>query len=456
MIKRRNFLPLMALTAISTALHPAANASAASDRRQPLRGTLPPEHEDTLTKSSVAPGADLAKALAKAVREGRTLMLEAGDYAVSDLDLPDGAHLTGIPGATRLIYKGGGSFLRTQGSGRVSLQGLIIDGAGRPLAPDSPALLHARAVDRLTIANCQFQDASASAIQLEGCSARLTNNSILRAADYALYALDGAATEITGNQVDDCGNGGILVHRRAKGYDGTIVTGNRLTNIRAVQGGTGPFGNAINTYRADNVMISNNHIRGAAFSAIRANASSGVQIIGNQCLASGETAIYSEFGFEGAIVNGNLIDGAANGISVVNFDTGGRLAVISGNIIRNISDRGPYVHDVAGFGFGLAVEADASVTGNVIENAARAGLLLGWGPYLRDVVVSGNVVRKVPTGCMVTVVEGAGRATITNNLFEATAKGAIIGYRWLDAASGELARGSQQFPHLTIANNSLG
>ncbi len=93
---------------------------------------------------------------------------------------------------------------------------------------------------------------------------------------------------------------------------------------------------------------------------------------------------------------------------------------------------------------------------NVIENVARAGLLLGWGPYLRDVVVSGNVIRMVPTGCMVTVAEGPVAQASPTICLKMTPKGAIIGYRWQDPASGELARGSQQFQHLTIANNSIG
>ncbi|MFP3387134.1 hypothetical protein, partial [Tritonibacter sp. SIMBA_163] len=76
---------------------------------------------------------------------------------------------------------------------------------------------------------------------------------------------------------------------------------------------------------------------------------------------------YSEFGFEGAIVTGNLVDGAANGINIANFNEGGRLAIVANNIIRNISLTGPYEHDSVGFGIGIGVEADTVVSGNVIE-----------------------------------------------------------------------------------------
>ena len=58
------------------------------------------------------------------------------------------------------------------------------------------------------------------------------------------------------------------------------------------------------------------------------------QITGNNCARSGEVGIYSEFSFEGAMIANNIVDGAATGICVVNFNEGGRLAVVSGNIVR--------------------------------------------------------------------------------------------------------------------------
>ncbi|MGO8105598.1 TIGR03808 family TAT-translocated repetitive protein, partial [Rhizobium leguminosarum] len=75
----------------------------------------------------------------------------------------------------------------------------------------------------------------------------------------------------------------------------------------------------------------------------------------HQCRRSGETAIYVEFAFEGAVVSDNMIDGAANGISIANFDEGGRLASVTGNVVRNLTLRGPYQHEV-GFGIGIAAE----------------------------------------------------------------------------------------------------
>lgn len=171
-------------------------------------------------------------------------------------------------------------------------------------------------------------------------------------------------------------NGGVLVHRYDKARDGTIVNGNRVQGIRADSGGTGQNGNGINVYKADNVIVANNVVSDCAFTAIRANSASDVQIIGNNCTASGETAIYSEFAFEGSIIANNIVNGAANGISIVNFDSGGRLGTCTGNIVRNLSVKGPYE---ATFGIGIAAEADTAITGNVVENAPTYGIQLGWG-----------------------------------------------------------------------------
>lgn len=235
-----------------------------------------------------------------------------------------------------------------------------------------------------------------------------------------------------------------------------MVSGNRVARIGARAGGTGQHGNGINLFRADNVLVSGNHVSDCAFSAIRANSASNVTISANQCLRSGETAIYAEFSFEGALIADNLVDGAANGILVVNLDEGGRLSTVSGNIVRNLKRDGPYSHDGAGFGFGIAVEADTVVSANVIEKAPKWGMMLGWGPYLRNVVASANIIRDCPVGIAVSVVEGAGTTLISGNVIGGTADGAILGYRWNDQATGELIDGAAGHTHLTVEGNRRG
>jgi uncharacterized secreted repeat protein (TIGR03808 family) len=454
MVTRRLFLSGLGAAGLAT-------GAAAGNQRLPildvdLRGSI------DASAHGIRPGAGdrkskaFAKLLKEAAGKNMPVFLPPGDYTISNVTLPDNTRITGVAGATRILYGGDGHLFAADGLSRVELANLVIDGANRWLDDTVEGLVHLSNVAQVTIENCEIQGSSKTAVSLQRCGGRIERNRLSGAADYALYAVESHDLSVTGNHVFDCGNGGILIHRWQKGRDGTIVSGNRITRMGATRGGTGEYGNGINIFRADDAMVTNNHISGCAFSAIRSNAGSNVQISGNTCLDSGETAIYSEFGFEGAIVNGNLIDGAANGILIVNFNEGGRLATVTGNVVRNLKLEGPYVHDGAGFGFGIAVEADTVVSGNTIENAPKWGLALGWGPFMRGLVVSGNLVRKSPVGCAVTVVEEAGSALISGNIFEDTPDGAIAGYRWNERTTGDLASGSATYAHLTIEQNRTG
>ena len=78
-------------------------------------------------------------------------------------------------------------------------------------------------------------------------------------------------------------------------------------------------------------------------------------------------------------------------------------------------------------GVGIYVEADSSVTGNVIENAPSFGIVAGWGKYLRDVAITGNVIRNAFVGVGVSVVPGAGTALVNSNMISETPRGAVVG-----------------------------
>ncbi len=162
----------------------------------------------------------------------------------------------------------------------------------------------------------------------------------------------------------DIGNNGILVWTSAPGEDGSIVVNNRVERVGAKEGGSGENGNGINVYRAGSVLVSGNRVSDCAFSGIRNNSGSNCQIMGNSISRCGEVAIYSEFAFEGAVVSGNLIEDVAAGISITNFDKGGRLAVVANNVVRNVKGGGSLADTT---GFGIYVEADAQVSGNVVE-----------------------------------------------------------------------------------------
>jgi uncharacterized secreted repeat protein (TIGR03808 family) len=406
----------------------------------------------------VRPGAvdDQSRALQRAIDQAAgaraPLTLAPGLYRAGDLKLPPGAQILGVRGATRIVLTRGPSLLSAEGGDSITIMGLALDGGGQPL-PQNRGFVHLIAVKGVRIADCSIDRAGGNGIALERCDGHVTGNTITGAADNALYCNDNNGLIISSNTIRGCGNGGIRVWQSSKRHDGSVVADNTIEDTDARAGGTGENGNAINVFRAADVVVRNNMIRRAAFSAIRGNAASNIQIIGNNCAEMNETAMYAEFDFEGAIVADNVIDRAENGIAITNFNNGGRLATIHGNLLRNLGVRRPD-GSPEGAGIGIGVEAETAVTGNTIENAPNAGIRAGWGPYLRNVTVSGNVVRNAGYGIAVSVVRGAGDATISANVIDGAKLGAIVGMEWTKAVTGDLAKeGAERFPQLLIANN---
>ena len=454
MISRRQLIAAACATVATVAVAPRAFASplariASGDMRGAIDAVAysAPANSDAQSRK-------LQAMINTAARDNAPVMLPPGTYRVSNLALPDNTRLIGVAGATRIVYGGDGHLMKAENAKRIQISDIVIDGANRWLAEDAGALMQFAGVDEVLIDNCEVVGSAKNALQLERCGGRIARSHLSGAADAGIYAVQSTGLTIADNRVEDCGNGGILVHRWQKGEDGTVISGNRIARIGARDGGTGENGNGINVFRAGNVMVTNNHIADCAFTAVRANSASDVQISNNQCLRSGETAIFCEFEFEGAVVSGNLIDGASNGIAIANFDKGGRLASVTANVVRNLSLAAPYAQD-GGFGIGISAEADTLIASNVIENAPLWGIKLGWGPYMRNLVATGNIVRHATVGCAVSVADGAGSAVISDNLFEASVNGAIVAFLWDKPASKDLAGGSTAYPQLTIDRNRL-
>jgi uncharacterized secreted repeat protein (TIGR03808 family) len=406
----------------------------------------------------VRPGAsdDQSRALQRAIDQAAhtraPLILAPGVYRASGLKLPAGAQLFGVRGATRLVLTTGSSLLWAEGCDSVTLAGLTLEGGGQSLQPNR-GLIHFVEAKSVRITDCTIVNAGGNGITLERFDGHITGNTIVGAADNAMFCVDNHGLVITMNTIRNSGNGGIRVWQSVKRHDGSLVADNVIEDTDARAGGTGENGNAINVFRAADVIVRNNMIRRAAFSAIRGNGASNIQIIGNNCAELKETAMYAEFDFEGAVVADNVIDTAENGIAITNFNNGGRFATVHGNLLRNIGVRRPD-NPPEGAGIGIGVEADTAVTGNVIENAPNAGIRAGWGPYLRNVSISGNVVRNAGFGIAVSVVHGAGDAAISGNVIEGARLGAIVGMEWTKVVTGDLTReGTERFPQLRIANN---
>lgn len=455
---RRRLLALSAATAAAT---PAIASHAAVTMAQASPPTLSALGVDAL-QFGVFPGSpsDQTRALQRAIDQAAgarvPLVLHPGVYRVGNLRLPAGAHLIGVRGATALSLTQGPSLIEASHADNITLSGLAMDGAGRPL-PSGRGLVNMANIRGLRILDCEISGAGNNGIVLDGVEGEVRGNTIAAAAKTGLFSMNARGLVIAGNTVRHCGNNGIQVWRSEAGEDGTIVVGNRIEDIAARDGGSGQNGNAINVFRAGSVFVGQNRIADAAFSAVRGNAASNMQVIGNSAARCAEVAIYAEFGFEGAVIAQNTITGAALGVVVTNFNNGGRMAVVQGNIIRGLLPKRPEgtdPNDSAGVGIG--VEADTAVTGNVIEDAPTAGIMLGWGRHLRDVTVTGNVVRKAGIGITVSVSPGAGAAVIADNLIAETRSGAIVGMEQRRRVTGDLAHdGAGRYAQLAISGNRV-
>ncbi len=288
---------------------------------------------------------------------------------------------------------------------------------------------------------------------LRATAGRVTNSRFDTIGTIGIHLSQANGMEVSGNFVADCGDTGILVIRDQESEDGTIVRGNRVARIRADSGGNGQNGNGINLAKANGVVVADNRVDQCAFTAIRCFSSDNVTVTGNVATNSLDMGLYVEFAWAGAVVANNLIDGGNGGITMTNLEKyDGHLGSCSGNVVRNVRAGPTYPDGNPGPRGGISAEAEVAISGNVIEEADW-GLHLGWGPYLRDVSATGNVIRRTDIGIAVSVAEGAGPATIADNMIADAAKGAILGMRWADIATGELVDGAKDYPALTITGN---
>lgn len=397
---------------------------------------------------------NLQRAITEAANAQSPLALPPGIYRTGALELPNGAQLVGVRGATRLTFTGGASLLTSRGANHIALTNLTLDGASLPL-PERRGLVHCLSGRDIRITDCEILASGGNGIWLENVSGEIRGNIIRKTAMTAIVSFDALGLLVAQNTIQDTSDNGIEILRTALGDDGTMVIDNRIEGIKAGPGGSGQHGNAINAFRAGNVIVRGNRIRDCDYSGVRGNSASNIQITGNSISNVREVALYSEFSFEGAIIANNTVDICATGISVCNFNEGGRLAVVQGNILRNILPKRPIgtAPDDDG-GVGIYIEADSSVTGNVIENAPSFGIVAGWGKYLRDVAITGNVIRNTSIGIGVSVLQGTGSTLITSNVISGAEQGAIVGLDHAKPITRDLTvAGSSGFPRLLLGSN---
>jgi uncharacterized secreted repeat protein (TIGR03808 family) len=450
-VNRRHLMGITAAGAGALATSPAAAAAepiSVLGRDATHYGLRPGSLEDQ-TKI-------LQRAIDDAARTRTPLAIPPGVYRTGQLRLPNGAQLVGVRGATRLVFAGGPSMVTSEGDGSLALHGLVLDGGGVAL-PARRGLVHCLGGRDIRITDCEIVASGGNGIWFENVAGDVSGNIIKKMAATAIVSFDAKGLTVLRNTIQDTSDNGIEILRTSIGDDGTLVADNRIEDIKAGPGGSGQYGNAINAFRAGNVIVRGNRIKNCDYSAVRGNSASNIQITGNSVSDVREVALYSEFAFEAAVIANNTVDGAALGVSVCNFNEGGRLAVVQGNIIRNLLAKRPIgtaPDDDAGIG--IYVEADTSVSGNVIENAPSFGIVAGWGKYLRDVAITGNVIRNAFVGVGVSVTPGAGTALINNNMISDTPRGAVVGLDHARPVTPDLTiEGAPRFAQVAVGMNAV-
>lgn len=446
MISRRIFLASSASIALTSSLRaePSAIFTGAVDA-----STLGLEPNSNTDQSRV-----FQAAIDTATAQGLALQLPAGTFRVAGISLPDHCIIRGSAGRSVLQLSASENILYAKKSRGIQLLGVTLRGNGGKNADDPTGLLYLEAADGFMIRQCHFQNAATQGIYADTSAGRILDCNISNIYGAGVASRNGNGLWIARNRISDCGNLGIYIERGEQGPDNSIITQNHISGIDWLEGGNGQNGNGINIFKANNVVISDNVISDCAFSAVRLNSTADCQITGNNCRNLSEVAIFSEFDFSGSIISDNIINEAAQGIAITNFNDGGRLAICADNIVRNIWPHSPTNPDTTPVGIG--VEADTTVTGNVVENVPGVGIALGWGPYLRDLNVSGNIVRNCNVAIGVSVVDGVGNAVISNNLLQISNKQlAIAGTEWDDITQPNMLENAENYPLLSLNGNHI-
>jgi uncharacterized secreted repeat protein (TIGR03808 family) len=397
---------------------------------------------------------DLQALIDKAIEDGGVVRLPAGSIATAGLKIAGPVRLEGVPGKSKLISRDGSSVLLINDSQNVSLSGIHFVGAVTASTEElvQSALVMATSCKNIRVENCTFEASPFSGLKLDACSGKVTGNQFLKLGLTAISAFNSRGLEISGNDITDIGDNGIQVWRSKKDEDGTQILNNRISHVRFDSGGDGQNGNGVMVYQAGNVIAANNRISDMAYTGIRFNSTSNSQIIGNSISRTGEKAIYSEFAFDGTVVANNNVDDVAFGISITNFDVGGRLAVCTGNIVRNVRRGKTATADVA---WGISGDADTIISSNVVEGVDDAGINLGWSDLCRNLVCTGNMVRDCGRGIAFSTSKGAGKMLIANNLISGASIASIQGMDGFNPTTEDLARDGQTPPANATINNNL-
>jgi uncharacterized secreted repeat protein (TIGR03808 family) len=415
----------------------------------------------------------------KAKKTGGVVSLAAGVFETDTLLIDATLKIEGVFGRTVLKSTLGQAIFEVKNAENVFIDGIVFDsqniapngkagGAGGTSDDEAKFQVLAFECKDIHIENCIFRNAETSGLGLDACTGRVIGNqfydieqaAILAGRFHGSYELRGLL--ISGNHLHNIGNNGIVIeHAAAQSEDdGSIIIGNIIDGVRS-KNGTGQHGNGIYVFASDNVIVSDNRVSNTDYSGIRNTSSKQVIIRGNMVTRSSEVAIFVEYAFESAVVDGNIVDQSFRGIELSGGEgILGFNGLCSNNIVRNTNC--VTVNVGAGKHIGINVTAINTVAiGNVIETVGENEFGPGIGLFTQDWkdshshMVQGNMVYNAPYGIGLIIADGATPISVLGN----TISKATVSNIQLFDASFKVVGGDQTVensnPQKLILNNNL-
>jgi uncharacterized secreted repeat protein (TIGR03808 family) len=359
------------------------------------------------------------------------------------------------PGTATIQFAGAGTPLRLESVSNIRFRGLRFDGQNQAL-PDyaylRPAFIALKATNAVAFEDCEIVNSSGIGVYVTGGNARLERC-------YVATHSTGVFSEDALSYIHKCNitmisNNGVVIWRNAIGGDSSEVIGNTINGVETAAGGTGQNGNGVLVFRAIGVTIRDNRIFSCKFSAVRCNGGGAHVIDANYVWNIREVAIYVEapgagIDISGVVISNNHLDTVGTGVSVANAglynDGVARSVVIEGNRISNARVHqfpDPGYFPTSGGGNGVTAETDCAISGNIIDGIDGVGIQIGTNDAVRDVTVTGNLIRSCKWGVGVSnnAITGAkGEVIVVGNIVRGASNGAIVPVAY-DGSTGASSR----------------
>lgn len=179
-------------------------------RAAPLTSTLGRD----ATQYGVRPGSPddqtkpLQRAIDDAARAQVPLALPPGIDRTGMLRLANGTQISGVRGATRLVFTGGTSMFQGEGSVGIGLTNITLDGSGIPL-PARRGLVHCLAGQDVRIIDCEITASGGNGIWFENVSGDVSGNIITDTATTGILSFDALGLLVSRNTIRGANDNGI-------------------------------------------------------------------------------------------------------------------------------------------------------------------------------------------------------------------------------------------------------